>query len=257
MVCIFDCETILDTNLIQANFHISSHLSEFDSAKEAMQLYSEQHNTTFLPIPYHKVVAISAVITDEDYRFKRVNSIDGEDEETLIKEFFAFINKFNPKLVSFNGRGFDIPMLLIRAMKYNLTIPAYFESDNHQLGKNKWENYRARYSEMFHIDLLEQFNSFGAVRGLTLDLLSQASGIPGKFDLHGDQVLELYYNNEKQKIEEYCESDVLNTYLLYLKYLLLRGDIDHERYQETLRSIELSQKKSYFETFKHFIDKES
>jgi len=176
----------------------------------------------------------------------------------MIENFLNFIDKKEPKLVSFNGRAFDMPMLMIRAMKYNLSCPAYFEKENRELNKSKWDNYRSRYSDRFHVDLMDHIGEFGAVRGLKLDTVCKMAGLPGKYDVHGDEVTKLYYENEIKKIKEYCESDVLNTYWLYLKYELLKGLITKEDYMDFLFELgeKLEDKKSYAKVFKDFIQEE-
>ncbi len=256
MICVFDCETVPDVELVKSEFQISG--SDHDVSNKAFQMQEEKSGYSFLPIPFHQVVAISAVICDDYGKFEKVNSINGENEEEMIKNFLDFIDKKQPKLVSFNGRAFDMPMLMIRAMKYNLSCLAYFEKENRELNKNKWDNYRSRYSDRFHVDLMDHIGEFGAIRGLKLDLLCKMAGLPGKYDVHGDEVTELYYNNEIEKIKEYCESDVLNTYWLYLKYELLKGLISKEDYMDNLFGFaeKLNEKKSYTEIFKNQIEKE-
>ena len=98
---------------------------------------------------------------------------------------------------------------------------------------------------------MDHISEFGAVRGLKLDLLCTMMGIPGKFDVSGDQVFSLYYDGEVEKIKEYCESDVLNTYWLYLKYELLKGNILFEDYLQNLdiMSEKLPKDKSYSDIF--------
>ncbi len=258
MICVFDCETIPDTELIKKEYSFNEDLDELNLSLKAMSLQEAKNGSTFLPVPYHKVVAISAVIADDFGNFKKVNSIDGENEKEMIENFLNFIDRHNPKLISFNGRGFDIPMLFIRALKYNLSCPAYFEQDNQMLNKTKWENYRSRYSEQFHIDLLEVFGHYGAVRNLKLDTICTMAGVPGKFDVSGDMVLELYYKGEIKKIKEYCESDVLNTYILFLKYEILKGNLTQEDYKAILlqMSDKMPKEKSYSEIFLDFIKNE-
>jgi predicted PolB exonuclease-like 3'-5' exonuclease len=245
MICIFDCETIPDVELIKSQFHLEG--DDLEVSLKALELQEEKSGSSFLPIPFHKLISICAVITDDYGRFERVSCIDGKDEKELIENFLNFINSKNPKLVSFNGRVFDMPMLLVRAMKYSLSVPAYFEVENRALNKSKWDNYRYRYSDRFHVDLMDHIGEFGAVRGLKLDLLCSMMGIPGKYDVSGEQVLELYYKDELQKINEYCQSDVLNTYWLYLKYELLKGNINQDDYLDYLHlmSEELDESKSY------------
>lgn len=246
MVMVFDCETIPDTKLIQQGFKAEFERLGFDSAqdleisKKAMEIQKENSGSEFLPICYHQVVSIAAVFCDDYGNFKKVGNFKAEGktkeerEKSLIQAFLDYLNKHQPRLVSFNGRGFDLPMLLLRAMKYKLQANAYFETDNLQYNKNKWENYRQRYSERFHTDLLDVLGNFGSVRGLKLDVLANLIGFPGKYDVHGDMVLELYYQGQYEKIDEYCQSDVLNTYAVYLHYELLKGNLSLEQYQEIL-----------------------
>jgi predicted PolB exonuclease-like 3'-5' exonuclease len=249
MICIFDCETVADVELIRSALGLEG--DDIEVTQKAFKLQEESSGSSFLPLPYHKVVAISAVICDDFGRFQKVNSINGESERELIESFLSFIDSKNPKLVSFNGRNFDIPMLMIRAMKYNLSCPAYFEVENKILNKSKWDNYRYRFSDRFHIDLMDHISEFGAARGLNLNLLCSMMGIPGKFDVSGDMVFDLYYKGELKKIREYCESDVLNTYWLYLKYELLKGNITKEDYLDNLfiMSENLNREKSYYKIF--------
>ena len=251
MVCVFDCETIPDIDLVKQNYEITQD-EEILICEEAFFAQEEKTNSSFLPLPFHQVVSISAVIGDDYGKFIKVGTFPGKNEKEIIKEFFKFIEKNKPKLISFNGRNFDLPMLFIRALKYNLSIPTYFDNTN------KWENYRSRYSENFHIDLIEVLGSYGAVRGLKLDVLAQMAGLPGKYDVHGDEVYKLYFDGELTKIEEYCESDVLNTYWLWLKYELLKGNILTTDYYSIINEManKLKENKSYTKIFKNFIQKE-
>lgn len=254
MICIFDCETIPDVELAKSEFEIELD-SPMDICNRAFELQKEKSGSTFLPIPFHKVVAISAVICDDNFEFIKVGTFQKDslvcDEENLIREFLDFIDKQKPKLVSFNGNGFDIPMLFVRAMKYNISCKAYFNSD-------KWEGYKSRYSEKANLDLLDSIANFGAVRGLKLDTISKMVGIPGKFDVHGDEVVRLYFENEHNKIKEYCESDVLNTYWLMLKYEILKGSLNRKSYVKILENFfdKLPQNRSYSEVFLNFIKRE-
>lgn len=256
MICVFDCETIPDFNLIRKIYHLEG--SNEEVAKIAYEEQVKKTGSSFLPIIFHEVVAISAVIADDFGMFIRVSSMDGENEHELLKSFLSFIDRKNPKLVSFNGRGFDLPMLMCRAMKYNLSCTSYFEVDNRELNKSKWENYRTRYNDRFHIDLMDAISDYGAVRGLKLDEVCSMVNLPGKYDVSGDQVLELYLNNEIEKIKEYCESDVLNTYWLYIKYELLKGNITKEDYFRYLSvtSDKLPDSREYKNIFKEKIDNE-
>ena len=99
--------------------------------------------------------------------------------------------------------------------------------------------------------MLDNLQDFGAIRGLKLDEVCSMAGLPGKYDVHGDEVYRLYFEGKIKEIKEYCESDVLNTYWLFLKYELLRGNItkaDYASYLGTMHD-KLLETKSYFEVF--------
>lgn len=196
MIMVFDCETILDTTLIRKGFQqeFEKHnldiksMNEFEISINAMAIHKELNGTDFLPVCYHQVVSIAAVFCDDFGRFRSVGSFKSigeskeEKEKSLISAFLDYLNKKQPKLVSYNGRGFDLPMLFLRAMKHKLQAHAYFEENNPQFNKNKWENYRQRYCERFHIDLLDSLGNYGGVRNLKLDILANLVGFPGKYD---------------------------------------------------------------------------
>lgn len=258
-ICVFDCETIPDSHSLRKVFGYDG--QDYEVAIKAQEEQEKLTGSSFLPVNFHKVVCISAVMADGFGKFLRVNTMKMDSEKDAISQFLNFIDKFNPRLVSFNGRGFDLPMLMIRAMRYNLSCYSYFDIDNKELGKNKWENYKSRYDGRFHLDLLDHISDFKAVSGLKLDNLCVSLNLPGKFDTHGDEVLELYYNKELDKISKYCESDVLNTYMLFLKYELLKGNLnlsDYANYLDIMKNY-LNNEKSesnYTPVFVKCIDEE-
>ncbi|RAX51639.1 hypothetical protein CCY99_08755 [Helicobacter sp. 16-1353] len=316
MLCVFDCESVPDVGLLREVYGYSG--SSLEVCERAFLEQKEQSGSEFLPLPFHQIISIAAVICDDYGRFIKVgnyakgkdskdsgdsknsadlaessadskdsikyaeskakSSLDSTDskpqdsnlqdsqdstdsiESQILAEFLNHLNKNNPKLVSFNGRGFDLPLINLRSMRYNLSAFAYFESDNPSLNKNKWDNYRARYSENFHIDLLDTLGSFGAVRGMRLDSVCKMLKIPGKFDVSGDDVFALYYgeNRSLEKIDEYCQSDVLNTYWLFLKYQLLSGKLILGDYADLLQIFldKMPSDKSYSEVFKNSLNAE-
>lgn len=223
-ICIFDCESIPDSELIRKTLGFEG--SDLEVSLKALQWQKEQSTNEFLPLPYHKIVSICAVIADSFGKFIKVNKIDGKDEKEMITNFFAFIEKFEPKLVSFNGKNYDMPLLVLRALKYNIKAAHYLDTQS-----DKWNNYKTRFSELKHCDL---FESFGATRGLKLDTLCAMTDLPGKYEIHGDEVMKLYYEKKYEKIHEYCESDALNTYMLFLKYEFIKANINEEDYASFL-----------------------
>lgn len=250
MICVFDCETIPDVALLSK---VYGYQGDFLSVCEQAFAQAEQTSgSTFLPHCFHKVITISALIAQPNGMMVRLGCFEsGKEEREIIESFLKYLQK-QPRLVSFNGRGFDMPMLLLRAMRYNLQAEAYFETKNAAVGKDKWENYRQRYSERFHLDLFDSLGHFGAAaRGLKLHHLAISCGLPGKIDTHGDEVYRLYANAQTEQIDCYCETDVLNTYWLFLKWQLLCGHYDLAHYQKCLETMreQISPQKPYATAF--------
>ena len=257
MICVFDCESVPDVSLLREIYGYEG--SDLEVCEIALREQENKSGSEFLPLPFHKIISLSAVICDDNCNFIKVgNYKESLSEQEIISDFLLFFNKRNPKLVSFNGRGFDIPLIMLRAMKYNLNASAYFEIENIKHNKNKWDNYRSRYSENFHIDLLDSLGSFGAVRSIRLDVLCKMANIPGKFDTNAKDIFRLYYENEMETINNYCQSDCLNTYWLFLKYLLLQDKIDTKDYASLLNVFfdKIPQNKNYTKIFKDSITKE-
>ncbi len=244
-ICVFDCESIPDTELIRKTLGFDG--SDLQVSLQAQQWQKEQSGSGFLPLPYHKIISICAVVGDDFGRFIKVNKIDGQNEKEMIDNFFSFIENYEPKLVSFNGKSFDMPVLVLRALKYNIKAATYLDTQS-----DKWNNYKTRFSELKHCDLLECLGVNG--RGLKLDILCSMLGLPGKYDMHGDAVMQLYYQNEFEKIHEYCESDVLNTYMLFLKYEMIKSNlsqVDYVDYLSCMRDYLFTKKanRAYVEIF--------
>jgi len=191
--------------------------------------------------PFHKVVAISFLAAEieygaggETYYLKELRSggTVASPERELIGGFFQFIDRHRPRMVSYNGRGFDLPVLRHRAMKHAITAGVFHATDN------KWENYTSRYAKDWHADLQEILSDFGAAsRGLRLNEVCAVLGFPGKFGVDGAQVAPLYDAGKLPEIRDYCETDVLNTYLVYLRYQLTRGAIAKDGYNRAVADV--------------------
>lgn len=272
MICVFDIETVPDIELVRQYYELDSSLSEVEVCQHAFSAQKEKSGSEFLPIYWHRVVSIASVICDEYGKFIKVGNFGKKsaesteaksnadssafahlaDERAILSDFLRFINSKEPRLVSFNGRGFDLPTIMLRAMKYNLSAFGYFESENASKTKNKWENYRARYSEKWHTDLLECLGNFGSVRNLNLDNVCKMLGIVGKYEVSGGDVYSLYYDKKDiEKIDFYCQSDVLNTYWLYLKYAILKDELRLEDYAGILEDFKekLPKDREYSQAF--------
>ncbi|WP_104682213.1 3'-5' exonuclease [Helicobacter felis] len=259
MLCVLDIETVPDIDLIRQDLDPESTLEPLELCAKAFEWQKAKSGYEFLPLYWHKVVSIAAVLADTHGHFIKVGNFgrqEGQkrDEKHLVADFLSFFNHQKPMLISFNGRNFDLPTLMLKALAYNLDARAFYDQSN------KWENYRYRYSEAFHTDLLDSLSQFGAQR-LKLDGVCSMAGLPGKFGLSGECVHEIYYTQESDRLERidlYCQGDVLNTYWLYLKYILSKGALAKEHYLNILVDFKnkLPQDKPYSAVFTQALERE-
>ncbi|BCZ19712.1 3'-5' exonuclease [Helicobacter sp. NHP19-012] len=234
-IYVLDIETVPSLALIAKHCPECVSDDSLQTCDNFFKWCEDKYKNTFPPLFFHQIVSIACVIAKPDLSFKSVGNFGkgSSDEKALVADFLAFFNRHQPQLVTFNGRMFDLPLLMLKALAYNLNAHAFYNE------KSKWENYRYRYSEEWHTDLLDSFTHFGPAKGLSLDGVCAMCGLPGKFDVSGDQVYKLFYQESPQleRINSYCQSDVLNTYWLYLKYLVSQGKITEENYLILLHSL--------------------
>lgn len=230
-IFVFDIETIPDENAAVNLLGIAPSASK-DEKRTALKNYHLEitdGKSDFLRQPFHKVVAISFLEADivredgkEQYLLTNIKSGGTKEtsEEDLIKGFFTYLKKKTPRFISFNGRTFDLPVLKYRAMKYGISAPWLY-----QMG-DKWNNYSQRYSLDWHCDLLEALSDFGASSRIKMNEICSILDLPGKSGIDGSQVMDYYDLGKIEEIRNYCESDVVNTYLIYLHYQHFTGAID-------------------------------
>jgi len=221
----FDIETVPDTDLGARLLGLQG-ISAKDTAK-AMSFYQMQEKgSDFLPLYQHKVVAISAAWRSAD-GFK-VWSLGAEDsdEKELVQRFFDGIDRYSPELVSWNGGGFDLPVLHYRALLHGIQSPRYWEMGDSDRDF-KYNNYLSRF-HWRHIDLMDVLSGFQNRARAPLDAVATMLGFPGKMGMAGDKVWDTYLNGGIREIRNYCDTDVLNTYLVYLRFEHMRGHLDDD-----------------------------
>ena len=229
-VLVFDIETVPDVAGLRKLRGFDPGLSDAEVAESAFQAQREARGTDFLPLHLHRVVAISCVLRDRDAF--RVWSLGepGEPEQQLIQRFFDGIERFTPQLVSWNGGGFDLPVLHYRGLVHGVIASRYWD-----LGDNdrdfKWNNYISRY-HLRHLDLMDLLAMYQPRASAPLDELAQLIGFPGKLGMAGDKVWPAFQEGRIQAIRDYCETDVVNTYLVFQRFQLMRGVIDREAYDQ-------------------------
>jgi predicted PolB exonuclease-like 3'-5' exonuclease len=225
---VFDIETIPDTDGLKGLLGLPAETSADDVAKIAFHQRRQHNGSEFLPLHQHRVVAISCVLREGDH-FK-VWSLGAPDEPEcqLIQRFFDGIEKYTPNVISWNGGGFDFPVLHYRGLIHGVTAPRYWDmgEDDKEF---KWNNYISRYHAR-HTDLMDLLAMYQGRANAPLDDMAQLCGFPGKLGMDGSKVWDAYQQGEIEAIRNYCETDVVNTYLVYLRFQMMRGQLTKSAY---------------------------
>ena len=235
----FDIETIPDVEFGRRYLSLEG-LTDEQVAQAMFALRRERTGNDFLPLHQQRVVAISCALRSRDgFRLWTLGNPDA-DEAELVGRFFDGIERFSPDLVSWNGSGFDLPVLHYRALRHGIAAPRYWEVGDADRDF-RYNNYLGRF-HWRHIDLMDVLAGYQFRGAARLDEVSVLLGLPGKLGLTGDRVWEAWRDGKLDAIRDYCETDVLNTWLVYLHFEQFRGrrsaeEVDAERalVVETLR----------------------
>ena len=251
-VFVFDIETVPD---IEAGKKLYK-LPDIEPEKVADVMFADRRSQVghnFLKLHCHKIVAISVVFRHADQL--KVWSLGAEQagEKEILERFFSGISRYQPTLVSWNGSGFDLPVLNYRAMLHKISAEAYWDLGEHDQGA-RWNNYISRY-HLKHTDLMDILALYQQRAFVPLDEMATMLGYPGKMGMSGSKVWETYLAGDLKAIRDYCETDVLNTYLVYLHFLLLRGQLDRPGFDQEIERVQsFLQQHSEAEHFAEFLD---
>jgi len=219
----FDIETVPDVEFGR-NYHELDGLPDEDVATAMMFKRHQQTGSDFLPLHLQRIVAISVTFRRADTFKVWTLGDESSGEAEIVQRFFDGIEKYSPDLVSWNGSGFDLPVLHYRALRHKIQAPRYWE-----MGENdrdyKWNNYLSRF-HWRHVDLMDVLAGFQPRGRASLDQMAMLLGFPGKLGMSGDKVWDKYQEGAIREIRDYCETDVLNTWLVYLRFEFMRGNLD-------------------------------
>tara|TARA_R100000655_G_scaffold23202_2_gene46753 strand:+ start:730 stop:1503 length:774 start_codon:yes stop_codon:yes gene_type:complete len=230
-VLVFDIETVPDLEGGSRIYDLHG-LSDKDTASALFNLRRQENGSEFLRLHLHRVVAISVVLRSA--QGVKVWSLGDEDstEKELIERFYDGIDRFTPQIVSWNGGGFDLPVLNYRALKHGVVARRFWETGNEDTSF-RFNNYLSRFHQR-HLDLMEQLAMFNGRANAPLDQIATLLGFPGKMGMSGAKVFDTFQAGDLKAIRDYCETDVLNTWLVFLRFQLLRGELDATGYQAEL-----------------------
>jgi len=229
---VFDIETVADGELIAAaKYPTETALSPIEAIARFQEELVLQSGKTFVPYSYQIPAAIVIAKLDKSYELIDLVSLDEPEfrPHVMTEHFWRGWESYGrPQWITFNGRGFDLPVMELAAFRYGLSVPNWFKNDS-----NSYSQPRNRFNVASHFDLQEFITNSGATwfRG-GLDLLARLLGKPGKMDVKGEQVQEMYNAGQFKEISDYCRCDVLDTYFVFLRIMVMLGRIDREREKE-------------------------
>ncbi|MDA3900879.1 MAG: ribonuclease H-like domain-containing protein [Spirochaetes bacterium] len=219
---VFDVESVPDGRLIKDVKYPGEQITEDEAITRLQDEVFERSGgkSNFIPVTFQYPVCVIMALLNDRYELNEIKSLDyGQFRASEIARSFWFrIEVLDKKasLVTFNGRGFDIPIMELMAYRYG------FEAKRHLTDKF---GTRFRFGTR-HIDLQDFIGNYNAIQvNGGLNMLAKTIGLPGKTDTAGDQVHQLYKDGKIEQINNYCIHDVLDTYFVFLRTRLMLGDI--------------------------------
>lgn len=253
-IVVFDIETVPDVQAARQFYDLQDvgRITDSEVAQIMFKKAVEQSGQSFVRLPWQKIVAISVVYRrDDQLKIFSLGGVDS-DEKELIQRFFDGVDKYSPQLISWNGNGFDLPVLHYRALKNQITAKRYWDTGEFDSGA-KWNNYISRYHQR-HLDLMDLLASYQPRAYSSLNEMACLLGFPGKMGMDGSQVWENYQAGNIIDIRRYCETDVLNTYLVYLRFQWMRNHLDEDGFQTEIALLKSTLLRSELPHFNAFLE---
>ena len=204
---VIDIETILDPEL------------PIEESSEAERLPAP---------PHHKIVVIGALWLDENHHPRKLGVLgESKEEPEILSDFARFIEERRPTIVTWNGRGFDMPVIAARCLRHGITMRYYYSN----------RDVRYRFSPEGHLDLMDYIADFGAAKPAKLDIVAKLIGMPGKVGVAGKDVGPMVHAGKIHEVRNYCLCDVVQTCAVLLRVQLLRGEMDRTQYHQAMSEL--------------------
>ncbi len=236
-VLVFDIETLPDVAGWRKLHPVSPDLTDEQVHAQWTAERAEQGKSDFMPLYLQRILVISCVFRNaEGLRVHSFVDRDGQSEGRIVQTFFNTIEKHEPQLVSWNGSGFDLPVLHYRGLQHGVVADKYWdmgEGGNASDREYKWNNYISRY-HLRHLDLMDLLAKYTPKNNAPMDAMAKLCGFPGKLGMDGSQVHAQFLAGQTEDIRRYCETDVMNTYLLYCRFQKMRGGLTEAEYEQEI-----------------------
>ena len=227
---VFDIESVADGQLVSRLRYAADGLSPEKAIARYRGELQAEHGKDFIPYTYQLPISLVIAKVGGDLALQDLVALDEEQSRPheIARRFWEGWRRYKrPRLISFNGRGFDMPLLELCAFRFGIQIPDWFEED-----ARNFDQPRYRYNTAAHFDLHEWLTNSGASRFAGgLSLAANLIGKPGKMDVAGHMVQDLWDAGRAAEIHDYCRGDVLDTYFVFLRSRVVAGDIDLAREQ--------------------------
>jgi len=222
---IFDVEAVADGDLISNVRYPKENLPGDEALQRYRDELMESKGSDFIQHTFMLPISVAVAKVGRDFRLQELTVLDSPEyrPEEITRRFWQGWEHYGqPAFVTFNGRGYDMPVLELAAYRYGYPLPGWFNVE-----ARSFEQARNRYNIDSHIDLMDLFSNFGAGRMTGgLNVLANIIGKPGKTGIDGSQVQDMYLNGEIEAINDYCRCDVLDTYFVFLRSRVLIGKLD-------------------------------
>ena len=222
---VFDVESVADGELISRVRYPGENLCAAEAIRRYRDELLQKHNSDFIPYTYQIPASVAVAKVAGDGRLVDLVTLDHPNyrPHVMTQHFWTGWKGYgHPTLVTFNGRTFDLPLLELAAFRYGVGVPDWFCSTV----KKSWDQPRNRYNTDAHFDLQDLLVNFGATRFHGgLNLAANVLGKPGKMDVQGDMVQDMYDEGRLEEINDYCRCDVLDTYFVFLRSMVLTGQM--------------------------------
>jgi 3'-5' exonuclease len=219
---IFDIESVADASLVAKLRYPGEKIKPLEAVRRYRAELMEKYENDFIPYTFQVPISVAVAKVTAEFELADLVVLDEPQfrPHVITEHFWRGWEKYKrPTLVSFNGRTFDLPLLELAAFRYGVSVPGWFTT-----ALKSFEQPRNRYNVDAHFDLQELLTNFGCSRFTGgLSLAANVLGKPGKMDVQGHMVQDMFDEGKLAEINDYCRCDVLDTYFVFLRTRVMLG----------------------------------